>query len=355
MAATSQGGTLTSGHVSSSVGGGTTSAESDGSTGASTTSATTEPEASDTTGEMGISVDGHELLVDGVPYRIQGVCWNPVPRGGTHPADLDYAGSVALDAALMAAAGINTVRTYEPLTDRAVLDTLWAAGIRVINTVYPYGGNEASSARAPVAAVKDHPAILMWAIGNEWNYNGLYVELPHDQALARVNEVAAIVRAEDETHPITTIYGELPSDATLAAMPDIDVWGLNVYRGLTFGDLIDVWASRSDRPMFLAEYGADAWNATIGMEDPEAQAEAARTLTTALLDPRVLGGTIFEWSDEWWKDGHGSPDEHDIGGVAPGGGPHPDLTFNEEWWGIVDIDRNPRLAYHALAEVWGAP
>jgi len=39
-------------------------------------------------------------------------------------------------------------------------------GIWVVNSVYNWGGADADSAAAPVKATKDHPAILMWTIGN---------------------------------------------------------------------------------------------------------------------------------------------------------------------------------------------
>src|SRR5688572_30803066 len=80
----------------------------------------------------GIRVEGRQLVVDCAPYHVRGVCWNPVPRGATHPAGLDYDGLAPTDVPLMQAAGINTVRTYEALADTAVLDRLFAAGIRVL-------------------------------------------------------------------------------------------------------------------------------------------------------------------------------------------------------------------------------
>jgi hypothetical protein len=112
--------------------------------------------------------------------------------------------------------------------------------------------------------------------------------------------------------------------------------------------------------MFLSEYGADAYNATIDDYDPESQAMATRALTQEIADHSValspegvtIGGTLFEWSDEWWKDTAGTNDVQDVGGIAPGGGPYPDQTFNEEWWGLVSVERVPRAAYDALGEVF---
>lgn len=306
-------------------------------------------------GVTGVELDDGELHVDGQRFVIRGVCWNPVAKGASQPAD--FVGFVEQDAALMKAAGINTVRTYAPITERTVLDQLYASGIRVIQSVYAWGPTPVADVVDAVERTKDHPAVLFWSIGNEWNYNGLYVQWSAADSMAKLNEVATAVRASDPSRPIATIYGELPKADVIAAMPDIDVWGINVYRGIGFGDLFDKWTVLSDKPMFISEYGADAWDARTAEYAPDSQAEAVGALTTALLGGPVankiaLGGTVFEWADEWWKDQEGQNNVHDVGGAAPGSGPYPDSVFNEEWWGIVDIDRTPRPAYDALKRVF---
>jgi hypothetical protein len=285
--------------------------------------------------------------------------WNPVRKGGTHPGGLEFAQNVERDASMMAAAGFNTVRTYVPLTDRAVLDALQRHGLRVLNTVYSYGGDAASVTTTRVRAMANHPAMLGYLVGNEWNYNGLYTGLSAMDARTRLNEVMALIRAEDTRLPIINVYGELPSQEVIDAMPLTDVWAINAYRGISFGDLFTRYAPRSPKPMMLGEYGADAWNALLPAEDQAAQAAATEALTAEIhaqwsgAGGVAIGGALFEWCDEWWKDQGGSASMHDIGGIAPGGGPHPDRTFNEEWWGLVDIDRTPRQALSAATRGWG--
>jgi len=310
-----------------------------------------------------VSIRGRQILVRGKPVFLKGVNWNPVPKGSRQGNGLHFRGFVESDSELMAAAGINAVRTYEPITDTNVLDILWSKGIYVLNTVYITGGSEPESVVKPVGSLKDHPAILMWVIGNEWNYNMLYSNLTFAQALGRVRTVARLIKSLDDTHPVASVYGMVPGHEQLRALDDVDVWGLTAYTGLSFGSLFTTWAAHSQKPMFVAEYGADSYNAKTGSVDETDQATATVALTREVIKNSAAnggictGGLIFELADEWWKDGTGSPSRHNKGGVAPGGGPFPDNTFNEEYWGLVSIDGTPRKAYRAYADLRapGAP
>lgn len=324
-----------------------------------TDDAATTDDTTSSSGEVGIRIDGNQILVDGEVLHIRGVNWNPVPKGQDHPAGLAYAAMADIDIPLMKAAGINAVRTYEHLDDREVLDKLHTAGISVFSTVLGWWQDETSVVVERVNSVKDHPAIVAWVVGNEWNYNHLYgyENLTEEETRDKLNEAARLIKATDATRPVTTIWGGLPPKSMIDAMPDIDVWGLNVYGGVTFGPLFEQFAGISSKPMYLGEYGVDAYNTTAGAYDPEAQAQADKQLTEEILTNLVTtpggvtsGGFIFEWADEWWKDGSGALDQQGVAGIE--GSLYPDNVFNEEWWGIVDIDRNPRPAYEALKALY---
>lgn len=316
----------------------------------------------------GIAIVGRAIYVDGKLFHIKGVNWNPVAQGNVHPDNLDFAGFADRDIPLMKAAGINAVRTYERLDNREVLDKLHDAGIYVFSTVLGWWQDDASVVTERVNAVKDHPAILAWVLGNEWNYNGLYSrgnggDLTDEQVRDKLNDASALIKAADPDHPVASIYGEIGTLAPrIADMPGIDIWGINAYRSNDHAPLLAEWANLSTKPMFLGEYGADAWDSRgDGQENLAAQAEATTALTQQIVDAYTTtsggitsGGFIFEWADEWWK--AGNPDVHDTAHPdSPGGGPYPDGFFNEEWWGIVDIDRNPRPAYDALKAIYLAP
>lgn len=301
-------------------------------------------------------VQGRNIVVDGKPLHMKGVNWNPVPRGTAHPDGLDYAGFVDLDAELMQRAGINVLRTYEPLVNRTVLDKLWARGIQVVNTVWANGKDPLENITARVEAVKDHKAILMWSVGNEWNFNRCYDGgLNFGECMRHIRKAVQMVKALDSTHPVATVYGTLPTRDIISQLPEVDIWGINHYDGLHMQGMLWRWSQLSQLPVFLGEYGADAYNADKGRLDEEAQAHATTVLTQKIVDYSSVtggmcaGGFVFELADEWWKDGSGCNSTQDVGGIAPGGGPHPDRTFNEEWWGLADIDRNPRLAFKAYA------
>jgi len=316
-----------------------------------------------------VRVQGRRLMVarrgsDGtlaaeVPYDMKGIAWSPNGEGEA----FDGAGHLqtthaAEDAALMQAAHINTVRTYGPMEISddgiAALDVLHAHGIMVAMTVF--AALDDGRYTQAVNRFKDHPAVLMWLVGNEWNYNKLYSNVTTEEAAARVNEVITAVAALDPNHPVGSVYGEMPQPDTLNLVPAAQVWGVNLYPQLSFATRFDDWKARSPLPLFVAEYGADAYNRSADAGpavDEVSQAHAVSVLTGLIrahlsatsADEALLGGCVFEWNDEWWKGGN--PAQQDTGGFA-NGGVYPDEFAHEEWWGVTTASRQLRQAYLAL-------
>lgn len=319
----------------------------------------------------GIRTDGRQLLVHGKPFVMKAVCWNPVKKGWSHPEGLLFFNpstqdlvAIEEDFRLMRELGVNTLRSYDAILDPRVLNLVEKYGLHLIVPVMNYHATSFDQVRKIVKTLKDHPSTLFWEIGNEWNYNHFYSNGAAHQDLGyvgskeRVKQVAQLIRSLDTRLPISTVYGELPDKALIEELREIDMWGLNIYSGLTFGDRFERWKSLSNKPMYLAEYGADAMNidrVDLG-EHARAVAELTKEIQANLSATHqhrtAIGGSLFEWNDEWWKSPGGRLDQQDNGGFAPGGGPHPDRMFNEEWWGLVDIDRNPRPAFIELKKLW---
>jgi hypothetical protein len=134
--------------------------------------------------------------------------------------------------------------------------------------------------------------------------------------------------------------------------PSIDVWSFNLYRGPGFARFFDQWGFISTKPMFLGEFGIDAWNSTLNIEDQATQAawvgqlwdEIARNLSASDPSRTTLGGAVMEFQDEYWKTPPFNTQEK-TGWNPPG---FPDGTASEDIWGITTIDRIPRQVYFAL-------
>ncbi len=330
-----------------------------------------------------VSFDGRRLMVqkrnpDGTlepaaPYVIRGVNWSPASPatpGETPARRAEFGIWAATDVPLMAAIGVNTVRLYlDPgfdATALAVLDQLYAHGIMAILTVDD-AVSDLDRVLLAVPFFKDHPAVLMWMLGSEWNIN-LYFNNPACDtvplAAACTEAAAQLIKTLDDNHPVATSYGDIDIDAdgmrladtagyVNTAVPSVDVWSVNIFRGETFGSLFEQWSSITDKPMFLGELGTDAMFNAKALVDETMQAHWDRCLWNDLLGelstrhPQLpaIGGLVFEWNDEWWKVPPAGSQQRS-GFSLPGG--HPDDFANEEYFGLFDIGRSPRLASSVL-------
>jgi exo-beta-1,3-glucanase (GH17 family) len=303
-----------------------------------------------------VSVSGRQIMVNDSPYFIKGICYHPVPKG----SDLRDFSNLSQDLDLMLEAGINTIRVYAPIDDEAVLNEIHSAGLKlIVGFGYNQDGNFdilSGSFINYVKKYKNHPVILLWELGNEYNYHPQWFDGDINNWYQAMNEAAALIHKFDPAHPVTTAHGDLPNEEALAASPNIDVWGMNVYRWDDPSSIFSEWEVLSDKPMYLAEAGGDSYM-TVAKEGYEAgvnekaQADANRNILEAIFKAQDIGSgvTMFSFVDGWWK--AGNLEQQDPGGWAPNSSGVPyDGSPNEEYWGMVDINRNKKETYDIIKD-----
>jgi len=159
---------------------------------------------------------------------------------------------------------------------------------------------------------------------------------------------------------VATAQGELPDVNGLSLCTNIDIWGMNVYRWDNPEGIFAAWSAISSKPMYLSEAGADSYmtakmNGYDQGENQKGQADAIRNILDDVIRFRTIcsGVSLFEFADEWWKSGDNNT--HDTGGWAPNSSGVPfDGAANEEYWGILNIERSKKMSFDVVKQKYKA-
>lgn len=362
------------------------------------------------------NTDGQKLLVDGKPFMINGMNWDYYPIGTNYNYSLwtqkeDFIKS-ALDhqMSLLKNMGVNAIRVYSGIPARWITYIYQNYGIYtmlnhsfgrygltvngswIANTDYADASTRAillKEVKQLTQQYKNTPGLLMYLLGNENNY-GLFwdgaetenIPIAERKSTHRAeamyqlfNEAALEMKSIDGNHPIAMCNGDLLFlDIISKECKDIDIYGTNMYRGVSFGDAFLRVKNEYGKPFMFTEFGADAFNELTGKEDQDAQTyyllgnwqEIYENAAGMGKANNCIGGFTFQFSDGWWKYKQNENLEvHDSNASWSNGGYIKDYekgenNMNEEWFGICAKgapDANglyqeyPRSAYYALKQV----
>jgi hypothetical protein len=266
--------------------------------------------------ELTKTEDGWRLLREGQPYRIQGA-----------------GGEGSLEA--LAASGGNSVRTWDFEGTDELLDEAHRLGLTVTLGIwlghqrhgFDYSDADQVAAqyeraRKAVLRYRDHPAVLLWGVGNEMEGFGAGDDA---SVWSAVNNIAAMVKKLDPNHPTMTVVAEVGGERVKSIhrlCPDIDIVGINAYGGVQ--SLPDRYRKAGGTKPYVVtetgpagpwEVGKTAWGAPIepsSTDKAQAYVGAYRALEKdAALN---LGSYVFLWGHKregtatWFgmflRDGH---------------------------------------------------
>ena len=366
--------------------------------------------------------EGVKLVVNGSDFMINGMNWDYIPIGTNtvnaefwkKPDDIIKAGLDA-EMSLLRNMGVNCIRQYTGVPARWIRYIYENYGIyTMLNhsfgrygltlegdwtpvTIYSEPRTQEyllSEIQQLVTEYKNTPGLLMYLLGNENNYGLFWAgaeteDFPDDEGRIQfigesrgrpmyrlMNEASKLIKSMDSNHPVAICNGDvLFIDIVAEECPDIDIYGTNTYRGISFTDMFDVVKQKLDKPLMFTEFGADAFNAKENQEDQFSQAyymvgnwkEIYENAAGLGKVGNSIGGFTFQFSDGWWKygfDKRENEDVHDYNASWTNGGYDRDLApgqnnMNEEWFGICakgpTNERGlytlyPRAAYFALKE-----
>ena len=243
--------------------------------------------------------EGWQLTCNNEPYFVKGA-------GGTEHFEV------------LVKAGGNSVRTWGVEQAEAIFDQAHEMGLSVTVGIwfgherhgFDYSDKQAVARQKELALqfirkYKDHPAVLMWSLGNEAEGEG-----NNPLIWQAINDAAKAAKQIDPNHPVMTVTAEAAANKIenlKKYCPDVDILGINCYGG--FPSLAQRLADAGlDRPYIVAEYGPlGQWEVSQtpwGAPNEQTSTEKAKFCSdgyrsTILNDRRnCLGGYLFHWGSK---------------------------------------------------------
>ncbi|MGL1903371.1 MAG: hypothetical protein OCC49_14625 [Fibrobacterales bacterium] len=195
-----------------------------------------------------------------------------------------------------------------------------------------------------ILSIKDHPALLMWGIGNEVQTNHYLDKADNIQksfdlnprVWQQIGRLATFIKKVDGNHPTSTILYWPESDAIEGIKKyakDIDVLGLNAYAGISvvFRDAVNNgWSG----PTIVTEYGPDGhwevgkteWGAYIEDNSTTKATKYKKRTQQLHREGSCLGGYAFLWGEKQER--------------------------TRTWYGLIFNGSDVTAGADALAKVW---
>ncbi len=241
---------------------------------------------------------GWELTRNGSPYFVRGA-------GGEGSKEL------------LARLGGNSVRTWGVDDLQRKLDDAHRNNLSVAVGIwlgherhgFNYGdpaqvAKQRDAVRETILRYKDHPAVLLWGLGNEMEG---YEKGDNPAIWSAVNDLARLAKSLDPHHPTMTVIAEIGGERVPCLhrqCPDIDIVGINSYAGAA--TLPERYrAAGGTKPYILTEFGPPGpwevektrWGAAVEPSSSEKALAYRRSYQKAVLDARglCLGSYAFIW------------------------------------------------------------
>jgi beta-glucuronidase len=309
------------------------------------------------TGVREVRVHGQQLLLNGQPLILKG--FGKHEDSPLHGRGLNLP-QLVKDFQLLKWCGANSVRTSHYPYGTEFYDLADEMGVLVIDEVFSINLDFRKITDAGLAAHKQavsqliardghHPCIIAWSLANEPGYlgEGVYVQ----RSRPYWQELFAHARALDPTRPLTHAnvqYASLNDPAFEVS----DFVSINRYYGWytvpaqldraieRLNADFDYIAAAHGKPIFVAEFGADALagsHATYPqLFTEEFQADFIAAYWAAIIaHPAVVGGHVWNFAD-FRTAQHGRR-----------------VVYNLK--GVFTRDRTPKMAAWRVRELWGSP